>query len=154
MWINLFDVKALLLNPTVGWCRRILATSTADFAEHCGTQNSDRTVTHQSCFTNTRLLLAKCNWMSVRQLAFYQTILITHKIIKSGRPFYLYQKMSSQHPYKTRQAADGGFRFRDNFAGKKGGETWQLFLQGSYWLHQGAWRLGTFNLIYLYKKNS
>ena len=36
---------------------------------------------------------------------------------------YLHQKMSSQHPYKTKQAADGGLRFRDNFAGKKGGET-------------------------------
>ena len=79
-----------------------------------------RAVTGQSWFIPTRLLLAKCNWLSVRQLVFYQTVLTTHKIVKSGTPVYLNQKMRTEHPYSTRQAAGGGVRFGETFGGQSG----------------------------------
>ena len=79
-----------------------------------------RAVTHQSWFTPTRILLARCNWLSVQQLVFCQTVLTIHKIVISGRPYYLHKKMISQYPYKTRQAVGGGVRFGENFTGTSG----------------------------------
>ena len=79
-----------------------------------------RAVTRQSWFTPTRTLLKQCNWLSVHQLIFYQTVLTTHKIVLSGTPLYLSKKMSTEHPYKTRQATEGGIRFGENFEGKTG----------------------------------
>ena len=49
--------------------------------------------------------------MSVRQLTFYHTVLTMYKILKSGRPHYLRQKLSSDFPYPTRQATGGHVRF-------------------------------------------
>ena len=40
-----------------------------------------RFVTGYSCFTSTRRLLTACKWLSVRQLVFYQTVIMTHKIM-------------------------------------------------------------------------
>ena len=66
-----------------------------------------RLVTGKSWFTSTRRLLKDCNWMSVQQLVFFHTVLQTHKILLSGTPTYFSQRISTQHPYKTRQAAGG-----------------------------------------------
>ena len=66
-----------------------------------------RSVTGKSWFTPTRRLLQDCNWLSVNQLIFYQTVIQTHKVLVSGIPIYFSQRMSSQHPYRTRQAAGG-----------------------------------------------
>ena len=62
-------------------------------------------------FTPTRALLKKCSWLSVKQMIFYQSVHLTHKIVKNGSPLYLAQKMSTTHPYRTRQATSGGIRF-------------------------------------------
>ena len=78
-----------------------------------------RAVTGQSWYTPTRLLLSKCNWLSVRQLIFYQTVLTTHKILAFQTPVYLHMKMSTIYPYRTRQAAAGGVRFGEAFGGQK-----------------------------------
>ena len=37
-----------------------------------------RDVTRKSWFTSTRFLLRECNWLSVNQLVFYQTVLTDH----------------------------------------------------------------------------
>ena len=66
-----------------------------------------RAVTGKSWFTPVRRLLNDCNWLSVNQLIFYQTVLKTQKVLISGRPLYLQQRFSTLHPYKTRQAAGG-----------------------------------------------
>ena len=68
-----------------------------------------------SWFTPTRVLLNKCKWLSVKQLVFYQTVLTTHKIVKTKAPMYLHNKMNNSHPYKTRQATEGGIRFGEQF---------------------------------------
>ena len=70
-----------------------------------------RCVTKATWFTATRQLLKQCGWMSVRQLTFYHTVLTMYKILKSGRPQYLRQKLSSDFPYPTRQATGGHVRF-------------------------------------------
>ena len=76
-----------------------------------------RAVTRKSWFTSTRVLLRECNWLSVNQLVFYQTVLTTHKIVTSGTPLYLARKMSLNHPYRTRQATEGSIRFGEAFEG-------------------------------------
>ena len=68
-----------------------------------------------SWYTPTRVLLNKCRWLSVNQLAFFQRVVTTHKIVKNKSPMYLNKKMNTCHPYKTRQATEGGIRFGENF---------------------------------------
>ena len=77
-----------------------------------------RAVTGCNCFTSTRTLLKKCNWLSVQQLIFYQSVILAHKIVTSGSPLYLAQKMSTYHPYRTRQGSTGSIRFAENFTYK------------------------------------
>ena len=77
-----------------------------------------RAVTGCNCFTSTRTLLKKCNWLSVQQLIFYQSVILAHKIVTSGSPLYLAQKMSTYHPYRTRQGSTGSIRFAENLTYK------------------------------------
>jgi hypothetical protein len=57
--------------------------------------------------------------MSVRQLIFYQTALQTHKILMGGNLLFFSQKMRTNHPYRTRQAAGGGvWRGEEELTGK------------------------------------
>ena len=67
-----------------------------------------RTTHNIQPITPVRRLLKDCKWLSVNQLIFYQTVLQTHKVLVSGKPVFLKQKMNTLHPYRTRQAAGGG----------------------------------------------
>ena len=83
------------------------------------TQNkAARAVTRMTWFTPTRVLLNKCGWLSVKQMVFYHRVVTAHKVIKAKAPFYLHRKMSTNHPYQTRQAADGAIRFGEHFEGR------------------------------------
>ena len=44
-------------------------------------------------------LLLQCGCMSIRQLVFYHTVLTMHRILKSGRPLFLKNRLSSDFPY-------------------------------------------------------
>ena len=66
-----------------------------------------RSMAGYNCFNSTRKLLARCNWLSVRQLVFYQTVIMMHRTMKTGLPKHMKQKMSSNFPYQTRQATNG-----------------------------------------------
>ena len=74
-----------------------------------------RSVTGYTCFTSTRKLLTSCNWLSVRQLVFYQTVMMMHKTVKTGLPKHMNHKMSSNFPYQTRQATRGSIRYGETF---------------------------------------
>ena len=63
-----------------------------------------RLVTRQCWFTPTRILLRQCNWLSVRQLIMYHTILQTWKIITNETPENIYSKFKLTH---TRSRANG-----------------------------------------------
>ena len=66
-----------------------------------------RAVTRSSWFTPTRQLLNSCNWLSVKQLILYQSLSMTHKIILTSTPFYMKEKFSGEHAYRTRKASTG-----------------------------------------------
>jgi hypothetical protein len=74
-----------------------------------------RAITGCNWYTPTRTLLKKCNWLSINQMIFYQSVILAHKIVMTGAPYYLAQKMSTDHPYQTRQATFGGIRFGEAF---------------------------------------
>ena len=77
-----------------------------------------RCVTKLSWFTPTRTLLKNCGWLSVRQLIFYNTVVMTHKISITGTPRYMHGKLFLEYGYRTRQATQRGVRFGDQFPGK------------------------------------
>ena len=62
-------------------------------------------------------LLDRLNWLSIRQLIYYHTVLQAQKIINSGKPAAIHDSISTQHPYETRNAAIGQIRFGENFRG-------------------------------------
>ena len=74
-----------------------------------------RIVTGSGWFTPKRRLLKLCRWLSVKQLIFYQSVVLTHKIATTGSPLYLASRMSTEHPRRTRQATTGCIRYGENF---------------------------------------
>ena len=77
-----------------------------------------RLVTRLGWFTPVAMLLHQCGWLSVKQMVFYQRVVAVHKIVKTKSPLYLHQKMSTTHPYSTRQATGGAVRFGEQFGRK------------------------------------
>ena len=75
-----------------------------------------RCVTRASKFTSTRRLLSACKWLSVRQLVFYQSVTMVHKMVKTGLPKPVSTKLLSSFPYQTRQATNGSIRYGDFLA--------------------------------------
>ena len=57
-----------------------------------------------------------CKWLSVKQLIFYQSVVMAHKIATLSAPFSLAAKMTTAHPRNTRQAASGCIRFGENLS--------------------------------------
>ena len=60
-------------------------------------------------------LLDKVGWLSVRQLIFYHTALQTIKTLNTGKPMDLYQAITSDYPYRTRNATIGQIRQDETF---------------------------------------
>ena len=77
-----------------------------------------RCVSGMSWFTPTGTLMKSCGWLSIKQLIFYNTVVMTHKIATSCTPRYLYEKLCMEHAYSTRQVTQGGVRFGEQFPGK------------------------------------
>ena len=75
-----------------------------------------RLVTGMSGFTSTRRLMESCGWMSVKQLVVYQTLVMIHKILLTGSPSHLYEKLSRSHPFRTRQASTRCIRQDETFS--------------------------------------
>ena len=44
--------------------------------------------------TPTEMLLKQCNWLSVRQLVYYHTLTLLHKVLLEKKPDYIYKKIS------------------------------------------------------------
>ena len=62
-----------------------------------------RTVTKMPWSTTTSALLAACDWLTVQQLAMYQTILLVYKVMKTGSPAYIHSMFSTEYECPTRQ---------------------------------------------------
>ena len=65
-----------------------------------------RTVTRLTWYTPTRKLLQQCNWLSVKQLIFFHTVLLVWRVKKSEQPVYIKSKFQ---PSRTRTADQGNF---------------------------------------------
>ena len=85
-----------------------------------------RIVTGCGWFTPRKKLLKQCRWLSVKQLVYYQSVVLAHKIATSGSPVYLASKMSTDHPRRTRQATTGCIRYGEQFNAN------QSFIQKSF----------------------
>ena len=110
---EIFMSKLCYLIQLWGGCEQYLVRSLQVLQNRAA-----RAVTGKSWFTPVRRLLQDCKWLSVNQLIFYQTALQTHKVLTSGNPLYFRQRMSTLHPYKTRQAAGGGIWRGEELADK------------------------------------
>ena len=73
----------------------------------------------QSSRWSRRKLLDRLDWMSVRQLVYYHTVLQAHKTLTTGHPRPLYASLPRDHPYYTRNAAAGNIRYGENMTSTK-----------------------------------
>ena len=51
----------------------------------------------------------------VKQLVFYQSVLLVHKVLLSGKPVSIRKRFITEHPFFTRQATSGGLRFGQEY---------------------------------------
>ena len=59
-------------------------------------------ITGMSWYTTSRILLNKCNWLSVKQLIAYHTLLTIHKTVRKGTPEYVFKKICPENVHNTR----------------------------------------------------
>ena len=79
------------------------------------TQNKAmRLITGLSWYTPTGVLLRKCNWMSVKQLIVYHSILTVHRTVANKCPAYIHQKIHTETHHNTRHTV----KYGENFKGK------------------------------------
>jgi hypothetical protein len=63
-----------------------------------------RAVIGHSCFRwSTKKILDSVRWLSVRQLHKYSVLMLTHRVITTGRPRGLHSMLVSAFPYNTRR---------------------------------------------------
>ena len=74
-----------------------------------------RAVTGMSGFTSTRRLMLSCGWLSVKQLVVYHSVTMIHKVMKTGTPTYMFNRLSAVHSYRTRQSSTGSIRQDETF---------------------------------------
>ena len=73
----------------------------------------------QSSRWSKKQLLGKVDWLSVRQLVYYHTVLQAHKTMITGQPRPLHASLPTDHPYMTRNAAAGNIRYGENMTSTK-----------------------------------
>ena len=79
--------------------------------------NAARTVCgYSSYYWSTSKLLDKCGWLSIRQQLVASTVAMAHNVMKTGTPRNIFETMSADHPYRTRQATRGEIRYAVNFS--------------------------------------
>ena len=66
-----------------------------------------RLVTKLSWFTPQRILLNQTNWLSIRQLIAYHTILQIWRAKKNEAPKYIFNNINRKPNYRTRSVAAG-----------------------------------------------
>ena len=74
-----------------------------------------RLVTRLPYYTSSKRLMQMCGWMTVRQLVKYHTILMVHKTTMTKKPVYISNRLSREHPCRTRQESSGCIRLDQSF---------------------------------------
>ena len=93
------------LLPVWGGCESYLVKSIQTLQNKAARQ-----VTRLSRYTSVRRLLSQCNWLSIKQLIFYQSSLTVYRTVKSGVPLYLSKHLITNHPLDTRLGRSGSIR--------------------------------------------
>ena len=91
--------------PVWGGCEGYLLKSLQVLQNKAGRQ-----VTRLNRYTPVTRILSQCNWLSIRQLIFYQSALVVYRVVKSGVPVYLSKQLRSDHPLDTRLGRSGTIR--------------------------------------------
>ena len=60
-------------------------------------------VGHQCYKWSTQKILERVGWLSVRQLHVYSVLMLTHRVLTTGRPQGLHSMLVSEFPYATRR---------------------------------------------------
>ena len=91
-----------------------------------------RAVTGWSGFTSTRRLMGACNWLSVKQLVVYQTVIMIFKTLRTESPWYLHSKLSpAPHPFRARQSTMGNIRLDESHRCKSSLKSSSLRCRGA-----------------------
>ena len=69
---------------------------------------------YRSFYWSKMRLLKACNWLSVNQLYWQQVLMTTHKILVSGKPVNLHNRMMARHHHSTRAATGVSRGFGNN----------------------------------------
>ena len=96
---GIFMSKLVYLISLWGGCEKYLLKSLQVIQNKAA-----RVVAKVDWNTPTQSLLSQCGWLSVHQLAVHQTVVLVHKILKSGQPQYLYNLFNLNYNVKTRLA--------------------------------------------------
>ena len=91
--------------PLWGGCEKYLIVSLQKMQNKAA-----RTVTKANWYTSIETLLLQCGWLSVNQLIVYHSLITVFKVFDKKSPVYLYDKLSSEYPYRTRYATQENIR--------------------------------------------
>ena len=72
--------------------------------------NAARIVTKLGWYTSQQTLLRQTNWLSVKQMIFYHTVLHVWRVQKFEKPVYIHNKLDTHYNYNTRRATSGNIR--------------------------------------------
>ena len=72
-----------------------------------------RIVTKKGLFTSQKILLQETNWLSIRQMIFYHTILQIWRVKKNRKPDYLNQIFNQDYQQQTRGTLEGNIRIQE-----------------------------------------
>ena len=111
-----------------------------------------RLVTKRGWFTSQKILLKETNWLSIRQMIFYHTILQVWRV-KKRRPKYLNEMFNPEYGRQTRNITEGNIRIQEpkTSLGKKAirfrgasmwNQTWKCS-RGRYRASKSNWRDGS-----------
>ena len=102
---GIFMSKILYLLPLYGGCPDYLLSSIQKKQTEAMHQvTGKRLVIPGKKYVSTKHLLKQCGWLSIRQLAFYTTVLGVHKTLVFKTPEYLYEKLKSGTERITRSS--------------------------------------------------
>ena len=72
-----------------------------------------RIVTKRGWFTSQKILLSETNWLSIRQMIFFHSILQIWSVRRSRKPEYLKDIFKSEYCQQTRRVTQGNIRIPD-----------------------------------------
>ena len=97
--------KILYLLPLYGGCPEYLLSSIQKKQTEAMRQiTGKRWVIPGKQYVSTKCLLKQCDWLSIRQLSFYTTVLSVQKTLVFKTPGYMYEKLKSGTERVTRSS--------------------------------------------------